>query len=297
MKHEEILYNLIDLDSREVRILDYEECDDKYLFTLSSKKKSCECPTCHKRTTARQDLRVETNKRPYKHLYFSNGKMVELYLKRRYFRCKKCKKSFMERYYLEPEKGEHTKTFAQFVMYSWGHMSGNQIARNTKCSNQKIHKILQWIDPDIITKEGMKIMEWLDKIYLGIDEHSFRGRDMVLIITELKEKKVLAVLDWITNNILTGWLKDLPDSIKSKIMWLSIDMSRWYKGAVESVIPNIITTIDKYHLFQEANRMVDEVRKLNTRLMKSWFIKAKDIVRYKKVPSHLVEQKKKKMKE
>jgi hypothetical protein len=45
-------------------------------------------------------------------------------------------------------------------------------------------------------------MEQVDQIYLGIDKHSFRGRDMVLIVTELKEKKVLAILDGTTNEIL-----------------------------------------------------------------------------------------------
>lgn len=248
---------------------------------------------CHKRTTARQDLREEKKAKPYKHLYFSNGKMIELLLIKRYFRCRKCKISFMEKFYFEPKNGQHTNTFAQFVMYSRWHMSGNQIARNTKCSPQKIHYILKWIDEDIITKEWLKVMEWLDNIYLGIDEHSFRGRDMVLIVTELKEKKVLAILDGTTNEIVTGRLKGLPDEVKKKIVWLSIDMSRWYKGAVEWVIPHVITTVDKYHLVQEANRMVDEVRKLNTWLMKAGYVKAEDILRYKKTPAHLIRKKKK----
>ncbi|MDQ7023873.1 MAG: hypothetical protein Q9M97_10420 [Candidatus Gracilibacteria bacterium] len=43
-------------------------------------------------------------------------------------------------------------------------------------------------------------MEKLDEIYLGVDEHSFSGHDMVLIITELKTGQLLAVLDGITKN-------------------------------------------------------------------------------------------------
>lgn len=201
----------------------------------------------------------------------------------------------MEDFYFEPENGQHTKTFEQFVMYSRGHMSGNQIGRNTDCSPQRIHAILQKIDPDIITKKWIELMHWLDHIYLWIDEHSFRWRDMVLVITELKERKLIAVLDGTKTEILVWWLRALPKEIRDKIQWLSIDMSRWYKWAVESVIPNVITTVDKYHLVQEANRMVDEVRRLNSRLMKSWFVKAEDIVKHKKIPSKAINRKKKKM--
>jgi len=292
MNEKDMVYALVDLDEREVKVVWYEETETQHIFTIQWKKKSCECAVCHKRTTARQDLREKRMKNTYKHLYFSNGKVVELCLLKRYFRCKPCGISFMETFYLEPENWEHTTSFEKYVMYARGHMSGNQIARNTYCSPQKIHSILQKIDPELITKEWIKIMEQVDQIYLGIDEHSFRGRDMVLIITELKEKKVLAILDGTTNEILVWWLRKLPDSIKKKIVWLSIDMSRWYKWAVESVVPNIITTIDKYHLVQEANRMVDEVRKLHTRLIKAGYVKADNIIKYKKIPAHLIKEKK-----
>ena len=59
------------------------------------------------------------------------------------------------------------------------------------------------------------------------------------------------------------------------------------------MIPHVITTVDKYHLVQEANRMVDEVRKLNTWLMKAGYVKAEDIVKHKKTPTHLIRKKKK----
>lgn len=41
---------------------------------------------------------------------------------------------------------------------------------------------------------------------------------MVLIVTELKEKKVLAILDGTSNEIVTGRLKRLPDEVKKKIV-------------------------------------------------------------------------------
>lgn len=287
-----VIYELLDLDLREVKVVWYEATETQHIITVKGKKKSCVCPICHKPTTSRQDLREQTLKNHFHHMYFSNWTTVVLRLVKRYFKCNKCKTSFMEQFYFEPKNGEHTTIFEQYVMYARWHMSGNQIARNTWCSPQKIHSILNKIDPDTITKQWIKMMEWLEQIYLGIDEHSFRWRDMVMIITELKERKVLAILEGTTNEILTWWLKALPQAIKNKIVWLSIDMSRWYKWAVESVIPNVITTVDKYHLVQEANRMVDEVRKLNTWLIKAGYVKESDLIKYKKIPAHAIKEKK-----
>lgn len=287
-----IIYDLLDLDAREVKVVNYEAIEKECIFTIKWKKKSCMCPMCHKKTTLRQDLRETLLENKWYHMRFSNGKIVALRLIKRYFKCKRCKTSFMEKFYFEPQNGQHTLAFEKYVINAWWYMSGNQVARNTWLSPQKIHSILGKIDPETITKQWIQLMNWLEHIYLGIDEHSFHGRDMVMIITELKEKKVLAILEWTTNEILVWWLKALPLGIKDKIVWLSIDMSRWYKWAVESVIPHVITTVDKYHLVQEANRMVDEVRKLNTWLIKAWYVKESDLIKHKKIPAHAIKEKK-----
>jgi len=36
-----------------------------------------------------------------------------------------------------------------------------------------IHSILERIDTNLLNERGLKIMEKLDEIYLGVDEHSF----------------------------------------------------------------------------------------------------------------------------
>jgi hypothetical protein len=60
-------------------------------------------------------------------------------------------------------------------------------------------------------------MEELNEIYLWVDEHSFSGHDMVLIITELKTWKLLAVLDWITKEKLEKWIWNIPLKYHNKI--------------------------------------------------------------------------------
>ncbi len=279
-----------------MKIINYELVWDKHIFTVQGKLKTCECPVCHKRTSKRKDYSETLLKPLRKHMYFSDGKTVELRLIKRYFKCVHCGSAFMERFEFEAKKWERTKTFENFVTYSWWHMSWNQIAKNTQSCPWLVYDILKTIDPEQLNKQGVKIMEWLEEIYLGIDEHSFRGRDMVVVITDIKAKKVLAVLDDTTNNTLKAWFSSLSLETKEKIKWVSTDMYKWYKNVVEWEIPWVVSTVDKYHLVQEANRMVDDVRKMNIWLIKMWFMKEKDFIKNKKVTKKLLTKKKRRNK-
>ena len=46
-------------------------------------------------------------------------------------------------------------------------------------------------------------------------------------------------------------------------------------------IPRIVWTVDKYHLVQEANRMVDDVRLMTIRLIKKGFMTEEDFIKRK----------------
>lgn len=289
-----IIHNLINLDIKKMKIVSYEQTDKKHIFTVKGKWQSCECPVCKKKTTKRKD-RSETLLKPlWKHMYFSDGKMVEFKLIKRYFRCPDCKVAFMERFEFEAEKWERTKTFENFIVYSWWHMSWNQLAKETQSCPWLVYDILKTIDEEQLNKQGRKIMEELDEIYLGIDEHSFKGRNMVLVITDIKAKKVLAVLDDTTNATLKAWFASLPEGVKEKIKWVSTDMNKWYKNVVEAKVKWVVSTVDKYHLVQEANKMVDDVRKMTIWLTKMWFMKEEDFIKNKKVTKKLLSKKKEK---
>lgn len=287
-----MFYEIMWFDEKKVKVTWYEKQDKKHILELKGKAKSCNCPVCGKKTTKRDWLHEVRMKPLWKHLLLSDGNMVELLLYRRAFRCTKCWISFMEKFDFEAEKWERTKTFEDYVKFARGHMSWSQIARNTQCSDWLIHDILKDIDPDALNKRGLEIMEELEEIYLGIDEHSFRGRDMVLVITDIKEKKVLAVLEDITNDSLSQWFQELTESIKDKIQWISTDMNKGYKNVAEKYVKDIVGTVDKYHLVQEANRMVDDVRRMNIWLIKMGFMKEEDFLKNKRVTKSLLAKKK-----
>lgn len=287
----DMFYEIIWLDNKIIKVSWYEKTDKKHILSVKGKLKTCTCPMCGKKTKKRNGLHEATMVPLWKHLLLSDGNMIELRIVRRTFRCSDCNVSFMEKFYFEAERWERTKAFDDFVKFSRWHMSWSQISRNTQCSPWTIHDILKDIDDNALNKRWLEIMNELKEIYLGIDEHSFRGRDMVLVITDIKAKKVLAVLNDTTNDTLSGWFNGLSEEIKNKIKWISTDMNKWYKNVAEKNIPWIVWTVDKYHLVQEANRMVDDVRLMTIRLIKKGFMTEEDFIKRKNVSSKMIKKK------
>ena len=62
----------------------------------------------------------------------------------------------------------------------------------------------------------------------------------MLVITDIKAKKVLAVLEDITNQTLRSWFNSIPDEIKDKIKGISTDMNKLYKNVAEEKIEGIV---------------------------------------------------------
>ena len=60
-------------------------------------------------------------------------------------------------------------------------------------------------------------MKSAERIYLGIDEHSFRGRDYVLVITDIRERIPLAVLNDNKMTTIEKWMNELPVEVIKKI--------------------------------------------------------------------------------
>jgi len=113
---------------------------------------------------------------------------------------------------------------------------------------------------------------------------------MILIVTELKTKKLIAVLDGITKEKLESWINSLPLKVQLKIKGYSTDMNKGYRNSLDSILSRPMHSVDKFHLFQEANRMVDDTRTLNSWLVKMNFVKADEIVSSGKIPKKLTRE-------
>lgn len=260
---------LLEIPVKEVKVISHWVTQQKHIqvihFRLRRRGKTAICPVCQKRTGKFKERTVDL-KRNVKHLFMSSGKEIRLHLEKRRFRC--CQRSFHEHYSFEAA-GRHTLTFENYILSEWRHLSVLELSRRTAVSDFKLWKIIRSIDTEKLSKVSMAYLEALDEIHLGMDGHSFRGMDMVYVITEVKSGKVIAVLENESKQCVKDWLNSLPPGILKKIKSFVIDMKQGIRRvAAETIGGDVMPVVDHYHLVQEANKMVDEVRILGNWLRK-----------------------------
>ncbi len=68
-------------------------------------------------------------------------------------------------------------------------------------------------------------------------------------------------------------------------------MNKGYAQSLTNILGNPIHSVDKYHLFQEANKVVDEVRQISIWGLRMNFVKVEDIPKLgKKIGKKLTKQ-------
>ncbi len=267
---------IANLNHKKVTIIKPIILDKLIILQIRWKYTTTTCPHCALKTSKRKDKKLHKQKRLVPHMPYGWDKMIFLELYKRYFRCTNCKAQFYEKFDFENNHWIYSNEFEQYIQWNWWFVSWNKLAELYQVSWSVIYSILERIDPEMINKKWLEIMEKLDEIYLWVDEHSFSGHDMVLIITELKTWKLLAVLDWITKEKLEKWIWNIPLKIHKKIKWFSTDMNKGYANSLTEIIWKPIHTVDKMHLFMEVNRVIDDVKNISRHTLAFCFITPED---------------------
>lgn len=250
----------------------------RLIFKIKWKYNNTICPHCGFNTNKRQDRKLHKQLKLLPHMPYGWDKMIFLELHKRYFKCNNCNTQFYEQFDFESEHWIYTKHFEQYIQWNWWFVSWNKLAKLYQTSVSVVYSILERIDINLINEKWIEIIKNLNEVWLWVDEHSFSWRNMILIITELKTKKVLAVIDWITKEKLDNWIWNiLPLNQHKKIKWYNTDMNKGYTKSLEKICWNPIWWVDKYHLWQEANRVVDQVRDISINSLSMNFVKLEDI--------------------
>lgn len=107
-----------------------------------------------------------------------------------------------------------------------------------------------------------KLLAGVAEATIGIDEHSFRGRDLVMTVTLLQPaRQLVAILDDDRVRTLEAYLRGLLEETRAKIRWACTDMKPAFKKAVKRLLPATVV-LDHFHVIQDANRRLDEARLL-----------------------------------
>ncbi|HDN84985.1 MAG TPA: ISL3 family transposase [Candidatus Aerophobetes bacterium] len=108
-----------------------------------------------------------------------------------------------------------------------------------------------------------KTFEKQEKMRLGIDEHSISGRKkMALLIVELLSSTPIAVLYTHKKEELVRFLDKIPPYAKRKIDEVVIDLNQGYKNAIRKALPHVRIVADPFHVVRDANKRVDDERKV-----------------------------------
>lgn len=224
--------------------------DKKVIVKIRSPRISCMCPHC-----ANTVKRVHQYKsRNILHSIWQNRQVI-LHLNFRRFYCSRCQKAFTE-YISGFDRRKTTENFRKVLIKDLARNSFSYVKQINNISPPTLYSILKE------NHEKFKEINWEqqgEKFVLGIDEHSYRGRHLVLTATNITQKKLLMIGK---NDRLATLTEFLQKADRKRISEVCIDMKRGYRNVIERELPKARITVDKFHVVAYANKNLDEVRSI-----------------------------------
>ncbi len=184
------------------------------------------------------------------------GRRVWLGLRNDRYHCRVCGKPFTEvNSFIRPRQ-RRTQAAERAILDALRGRSFKSIHEREGISYGVSSRVLRrCLDPaKIAWPEGT--------VALGIDGHSFRGTRMVNTITDVQSRRPLTILPDSRKDSLERFLRDIPPEVKARIHEVCIDMDPMLLAAAKKELPEVPVVVDHFHLIQDANRRVDEARKI-----------------------------------
>lgn len=239
------MLNLQGLLTDKVEVLEEEEI---VLVHCRSARRAAKCPACG----ASSRKIHQTKPRKIKHGAL-NYRQVILRLTVRRFKCR-CGKVFTENFKGIDRRRSSVNLIMQ--MLDWlRRNSFNFIGEQFNISPSTLVRYLLKMSDDIKIDWAMANVS-----KLGIDEHSFRGKHLVITVTDLSNRKLLAVLKSDSQAELEKFIRQIPNEYRNKINEVCTDLRSSYKTVVEKLLPRAALTADRFHVETLARRALDEIR-------------------------------------
>ena len=233
-------------------LVDKAECLDEektLIIYCRSPRIYCRCPACGKTTNKIHQYRH----RLIKHDRLGE-KQIVLSLRIRRFKCRQCKKVFSEK--IEGVDRKTASVNFRSEVLSWlQRNSFRYIGQRFKISGSTLNRY-------VLGVSDCWLIDWekIQTTRIGIDEHSFRGNDLVITITDLSHHKLLAILKTDRQKTLIDFLNGIPEKAKNSIKEVCIDLRSGYRTVIKQCLPEADITADRFHVESLAKRMVDDIR-------------------------------------
>ena len=240
-----------------LKVLSVVEYHKQIFIYVYPERKTADCPVCTKRTK-----HIHQYPKPSLVRHIKLGKrQTFLVVSKRRFKCKLCSKVFTENVKAVDKWQRRTKALEEEIIESLREMSFASIKRKLGVNYQAQVKLLKrFMKPFESSWEAER--KQMAPISIGIDEHSFSGHDMCLTVTNLTAPSLKSILPNNRKATLDKYLSTIPDDIKSKITSFCIDMKAMYKYSIKRNFPNTAIVIDHFHVIYDANKRIDEERRI-----------------------------------
>ena len=240
------LFNLQGLLIGKTEIVDE---NNEILLHVRSPRKFTQCPYCLKSTKKVHQI----NSRLIKH-GISDFRIVILSLTVRRFKCSHCKKVFTEKF-TGIDRRRTTVNF-RLQLLEW-------LKRNSfRYIGQRFNVSPSTLVRYLIDMNGDIKIDWskVEITKIGIDEHSFRGKRMIITITDLSNKKLLAILKGDSQRDLEEFINSIPNKYREKIDEACTDLRSSFRPVIERCLPSAMLTADRFHVESLVRRALDEIR-------------------------------------
>ena len=233
-------------------LVDKVECqEEKKLLVIHCRnpRTHAHCPVCASSTNKIHQYHF----RNIKHDRLGE-KQIVLCLKARRFQCRKCRKIFSEKI-AGIDRKKSSLNFRTEVISWLQRNSFHYIGERFKMSGSTLNRY-------VLSMSDCWLIDWNNIVVttLGIDEHSFRGKHLVITITDISHHKLLAILKTDRQGALIEFLNSIPKKAKDSIKEVAMDLKQGYKTVIQQSLPKAAIVADRFHVETLANRMVDEIR-------------------------------------
>jgi transposase len=224
------------------------EDDEKEIrVSCSLKKHAVPCIHCGGRTV--KFGKASNRKR---HTFFG-AKPVFLCIAKSRLRCKECRRVFAEQ--IEGmEEQRATDHFNQLVQEKSRNQDFSSVARELGISPATVMR-----KQDLLSLERFNVPDY-EEIHLGLDGKYLNGDTEIFVMGDVKKKDFFGVTQTNSAADLKKVLqKNLLDNGKT-VKVASIDMSKQLKSVIDSLFPDAILVIDKFHVIKYVNAVIDLCR-------------------------------------
>ena len=231
--------------------IDFDDEKGQIIIQARGPGKFVKCPYC-----LRSTKRIhQTSSRSVKHGILDH-RIVVLKLSVRRFKCVHCGKIFTES--LPGIDRRRTTVNFRLQLLDWlRRNSFRYIGQKFDIAPSTLVRYLLDMNGDIET-------DWkkIDVTKLGIDEHSFRGKRLVITITDLSNKKLLAILKGDSQRYLEDFINGIPLKQRVKINEACTDLKSSYKTVIDKCLPHALHTADRFHVERLGRMTLDEIRQV-----------------------------------